>query len=166
MIFTRIRMWGKLSNLDQWEKNTHMSSFPCLTQPLSLNNCCWWLRQLIVLGVGWQDFQSSPTHTLHHGWLHYGWGKTTTITHAGDFTTLPMTVLKTLTHFWFSHLLCWLFILTPEWDSCSFSRAGISWVFTHVVLFCGFVDGMGESFPHGLICGLYIVVPHAQVRRL
>ena len=28
---------------------------------------CWWLRQLIVLGVGWQDFQSSTSRTLHHG---------------------------------------------------------------------------------------------------
>ena len=56
---------GELSNFIQWGQNPCVF-LPYLSQPLSLNNCCWWLRQLIALGVGWQDYQSSPTHTLYH----------------------------------------------------------------------------------------------------
>ena len=38
-----------------------------------IKNCCWWLRQLLSLGVGWQDCQYSPTRTVHHSsWLHNG----------------------------------------------------------------------------------------------
>ena len=33
-----------------------------------IKNCCWWLRQLLFLGVGWQDCQSLPTRTLHQQW--------------------------------------------------------------------------------------------------
>ena len=50
MIFTRIRV-GKLSNPRQWGKNPCVF-FPCLTQPLSLKNGWWWLRQLICFGSG------------------------------------------------------------------------------------------------------------------
>ena len=48
----------------------------------------------------------------------------------------------------------------------SFSRTGISWVFTHVVFLCRLVNGVAESSPHGLKVGFRIIVPHAQVRKL
>ena len=69
MIFTRIRMWGNLSNLGQWKKNPCVF-LPCFIPTTFIKKCCWWLRQLWSLGVGWQDCQFSPTHTLHHSWLH------------------------------------------------------------------------------------------------
>ena len=59
-------MWGgNLTNFGQKEKNPCVL-FPCFYfQPLSLKNYCWWLRQLIALGVRWQDYQSSPPRTLY-----------------------------------------------------------------------------------------------------
>ena len=46
MIFTRIRMWGKLLNLGQWEK-THVSSSLVLFPTTFIKNLCWQLRQLL-----------------------------------------------------------------------------------------------------------------------
>ena len=55
---------GEIVNLGQWEKNPCVTSL-CFIPTTFIKKDCWWLRQLIVLGVGWQDCQSSPTRTLY-----------------------------------------------------------------------------------------------------
>ena len=68
MIFPRMRMWGGFVNLEP-KREKPMCHFP-LFYPnylhLIISASSWEkLWQLIVLGVGWQDCQSSPTRTLH-----------------------------------------------------------------------------------------------------
>ena len=62
-------VWGNLSSFGQWVENPCVF-FPCLIPTTFIMKDCWWLRQLMILGVGRQDCQSSPTCTLHHCWLH------------------------------------------------------------------------------------------------
>ena len=57
-------MWGNCPALTNGVK-IQVFSYLVLFQPLSLKNGCWWLRQLLSLGVVWQDCQSLPTCTLH-----------------------------------------------------------------------------------------------------
>ena len=70
-----------MSNLGLWGKNPCVSTLSCFPPSLVspnrfdvlMENGCWWLGQLLSLGVGWQDclpFSHTPTppttfHTLH-----------------------------------------------------------------------------------------------------
>ena len=117
----------------------------------------------MILGVGWQDCQSSPTCTLHP-LLTSLWqekisrslqfwdltillfiphadillGSTSLLnTHALQFRVLPVVV-----HLHALPIVCSLF-----------SRTEIFLVSPTQVFLCGFVDGVGGSFSHGLIGG-------------
>ena len=120
---------GEIVNLGQWEKNTHVSSFPCLTQPISLKNFCWWLRQLIALGSGVARL-SVLTHTHTPPLLTSQWKKK-------PLPSLPQIdyslhdSAKTLAHSPLVTLHCCLFILMQERKSCSFSCTGFFLVLTH-----------------------------------
>ena len=64
MIFTRIRVGEIVKTLANGVKKA-MCLLSLSYPTTSIKNCCWWLRQLLFLGVGWQDWQSLPTCTLH-----------------------------------------------------------------------------------------------------
>ena len=53
-----VKPWGPRGKIP-------MCLLPLLIPTTFIKKGCWWLRQLMVLGVGWQDYQSSPTCTLH-----------------------------------------------------------------------------------------------------
>ena len=133
----------------------------------SIKNCWWWLRQLLFLGVVWQDYQSLPTRTLHPQ-LTSPWQKkplpSLQWTHDYPLSTL---VLKHSCPFNFvgsplSVHSSWLFAYPhARTFACHFVHPHAQdffLVFTHAIFLCGFTDGVAVSFPYGLICGSCIVV--------
>ena len=151
MIFTRIRMWGNLSKLGLWEKNTHVSSFPCLTQPLSLKNCCWWLRQLIVFGSGVAGLPVL-THMHTPPWLTSLWlGKKWLPSLTLGFSTLPMTVQKCSPTCNSRPLHCCAFSRRGILSRFSSSRTELSGFYPRSFFPRGFADDVVVSTPHRLI---------------
>ena len=136
-----------------------MCLLPLLIPTNFIKKGCWWLRQLMVLGVGWQDCQSSPTRTLH---------QQEALTHSSLTQAIPFSSPR---HCCYSRTSNFASLSV----SCSPSRRNGIRVpphaqefpgFTPLVFFCGFVNSVAVSFTHGLIHGFCIVVVHALVVRL
>ena len=160
MIFTRIRV-GKLLNLEPWGKKN-----PCVTTSshptTSIKNCWWWLRQLLFGEWVWQDCQSFLTCTLHPRLTSQRQNKPPPS--PPQDTTLSMTVKNT--HALPIHVLSVGCSPSRRRGILAHSRVQEFPGFNHVVFLCRFADGVAISFPHRLICGVCIVVAHAQIGRL
>ena len=128
MIFTRIRMWGNLSNLGQWGEN------PCVF--FSLPYPTTFIEELLLVVEAVNCFGSgleglsvlNLTHTPP--WLTSLWlGKMTAIHSRRDFSTLPTTVEKCSRTCNSCLLHCCSFSRRGILSHFSSSRTGFCWIY-------------------------------------
>ena len=123
---------------------SHEGKKPCVTTlsypTTSIKNCWWWLRQLLFLGVGWQNCQSFPTRTLHP-WLTSQWQKKNHCHHSRGLTIAFHSTAHSLHCLFTSTHRIYLVVLPQEFHSPHYSD---------------------ETLMHSLLASIHCLFIHAQ----